>query len=72
MFLRRQGIQPDVIDNMHLFDVLLEIMTAVDPAYDPEQADTQSSRNSSRSGGQTISLKSGQSLRSALNEAGLS
>lgn len=70
MFLRRQGIQPDVINRMHLFDVLLEIMIAVDPTFDPNSSeDAGGSRGNN--GGRRITLNQGQSLRSALSEAGL-
>lgn len=66
MFLRRQNIQPNVIDNMHLFDVLLEIMTAVDPAIHGETND-ETGRPS-----RTVSVnpKPGQSTYEALREAG--
>lgn len=72
MFLRRRNIQPDVIDTMHLHDVLLEIMVAIDPAFNGEESDVSSSGRGDGSGKTTVHVEPGQSTYEALIAAGYS
>lgn len=65
MFLRRRGIQPDAIDDMHLFDILLEIMEAVDPIHDPDHKPSAKSVDQG-DGRWTVEPKPGQSTAQAL------
>lgn len=68
MFLRRRGIQPDAIQNMHLHDVLLEIMAAVDPRYNEEEGTSPQQTGTSMNGGTIIQPKPGQTTAAAMKE----
>lgn len=75
MFLRRRDIQPDVIDGMHLFDVLLEIINMLDSAIKQERAVEEAERSSGSKGGSSgnvtvIKEKPGESALDALRAAG--
>ena len=66
MFLRRQGIQPNVIDDMHLYDILLEIMMVVDPAYQEDDRPEKPQGD----GRIVVHPKPGQTVKQAMREAG--
>jgi hypothetical protein len=65
MFLRRRGIQPDAMKDMHLYDILLEIMEAIDPAHDADQS-TSPQQTGGSDGRFVVNPKPGQSTAQAM------